>query len=59
MVIDDLEFSDVLMFLHDSQEFDEHFGDRSEQNLFLSFSFCVDDGFECVSQDIAFHHFVE
>ena len=56
MVINDFKLSNVVVFLHDSQEFDEDFGDGSEKNLFLSFSLSIDDSFECVSQDVNLNH---
>ena len=56
VVIDDLEFSDVVVFLHDFKEFKENFGDGSEKDLLLSFSFGIDDSLESVSKDIDFNH---
>ena len=56
MVINDFKLSNVVVLLHDSQEFDQNFGDWSEKNLLLSFSFSIDDCFECVSQDVDLNH---
>ena len=56
MVIDNLELSDIVVFLHNPQEFNEDLGNRSEENLFLAFSFSIDDGFKGISEDIDFHH---
>jgi hypothetical protein len=49
VVIDDLELTDVLVLLHDSQEFDQHLGDWSQLNLLLALAFSVDDGLESIS----------
>ena len=56
VVIDNLELSDIVVFLHNPQEFNEDLGDGSEEHLFLAFSFSIDDGFEGISEDIDFHH---
>ena len=56
MIVDDFELSDVLVFLHDAEEFDENFGDGPEKDLFFAFAFCVDDGLEGICQDIDLHH---
>ena len=56
VVIDNLELSDIVVFLHNPQEFNEDLRDGSEEHLFLAFSFGIDDGFEGISEDIDFHH---
>ena len=56
VVVDDLKLSDVVVFLHDPQEFNEDFGGRSKEHLLLSFSLSIDDGLEGISEDIDFNH---
>ena len=57
MVIDDLEFSDIAVLLHDFQESQKYFGRRSDYHLFLSLSFGVDDSLEAICQDVSSGHF--
>ena len=56
VVVDDLELSDVVVLLHDSEELDEHFGDWSQDDLLLALALSVDDCFKSVSQNVYFHH---
>ena len=58
VVIDDFELSDVVVFLHDAEEFDKDFGGGTEEDLFFAFAFSVDDCFEGVGEDVDFHHWI-
>lgn len=59
VVINNLKLSDILMLLHDSQEFDENLRDRSQEHLFLTLTFSVHNSFEGICQDVDLDHFVE
>ena len=48
VVIDDFEFTDVTVLLHNSEESQDDFGGGSDQNLFLALSFGIDDASEAV-----------
>ncbi len=56
MVIDNFKLSDVPMFLHDPEKFEEDFGSRSDNHLLLPFSLSIDDGLEAVSEDVGSCH---
>lgn len=43
VIIDDLELSNIVVFLHDSQEFYQDLWHRSEKYLLLTLSFCIDN----------------
>jgi len=57
VVVDDLELSDVVVPLHDAQEFEQDFGDWLEEDLLFAFPFGVHNASQCVSEDVYFHHF--
>ena len=59
VIINDLKLSNVVVFLHDSQEFEQDFRDGSKEYLFFALSFSIDDGSECVCEDVDFDHFVD
>lgn len=46
VIINNLELSDIVVFLHNPQEFEQDFGDRSEKDLFFALFLGVDYGFE-------------
>ena len=48
VIIDDFEFTNVTVLLHNSEESQDDFGGRSDQNLFLALSFSIDDGSKAV-----------
>ena len=56
VIIDDFKLSNIVVFLHDSQELDENLGGGSEEDLLLAFPFSIDDGFKGISEDINFDH---
>ena len=56
VVINDFELSDVVVLLHDSQEFEQDFRHGLEENLLFTFAFGIHDGLQGVSQDIDLHH---
>jgi hypothetical protein len=56
MIVNDLELSNITMFLHNSEELKKDFGGRSDDNLFFSFSFSIDYGFEAISKNISSGH---
>ena len=56
VVIDYLELSDVVVLLHDSQKFQQDFGNGLEKDLLFAFAFGIDDSFEGVCKDIDLHH---
>lgn len=43
VIINDLKLTDVVVLLHDTEEFNEDLGDRLQENLLLSFSLSVDN----------------
>jgi hypothetical protein len=43
VVIDDLKLTDVVVLLHDAEEFDQNLGDRLEDDLFFSLALGIDD----------------
>ena len=57
MIINDLKLSNVVVLLHDSQEFKENLWNGSEKDLFFSFSFSIYNSSECVGKDVDFDHF--
>lgn len=56
VIIDDFELSDVVVLLHDSQEFDENFGDWLEEDLLFALALGVDDCSQGVREDVDFNH---
>jgi hypothetical protein len=56
VVIDNLELSDVVVFLHDPQEFEQDLRDWSQKDLFFTFALGVDEGFKGISEDVDFDH---
>ena len=57
MVIDNFELSNVSTLLHKLQEFYNQTGDWSNQHLFLSFSFSVDDGTKTILENVYSDHY--
>ena len=57
VIIDDLKLTNVVVLLHDPEEFDQHLGHRLQQHLLLALALGVDDSAECVREDVYFHHF--
>ena len=57
VIIDDLKLTNVVVLLHDPEEFDQHLGHRLQQHLLLPLALGVDDRPECVREDVYFHHF--
>jgi len=58
VVIDDLELSDVVVPLHDSQKLEQDLGDGLQEDLLFAFAFSIDDASECVSKDIDLDHWL-
>lgn len=58
MVVDDFEFTNVTMFHHDSQKFDDDFGAWAQQNLAFATFLSVVDAFQGIGQNIHSHHCV-
>ena len=56
VIIDDLELSDVVVLLHDSQELDENLGDWLEEHLLHALALGVDDCSQGVREDVDFNH---
>lgn len=48
VIIDHFELTDVVVFLHDAEEFEEDLGDRLEEDLLFAFSLGIDDCFKGV-----------
>ena len=59
VVIDDLKLTDVVVLLHDPQEFQQYLWDRLEKDLLFAFTFGIDDSPEGVWENIDLNHFVE
>ena len=43
VVVDDLKLTNIVVLLHNPQEFDQDLGGGSQEHLFLSFSFSIDN----------------
>lgn len=56
VVIDDFEFANVTMFHHDSQELDDDFGARAEEDLTFATLFSVVNAFQGIGQYVHTHH---
>lgn len=56
MVINDFEFTNVTMFHHYSQELDDDFGARTEEDLTLATLFSVVNAFQGIGQYVHTHH---
>lgn len=56
VIIDDFELSDVVVLLHDSQEFDENFGGWLQEDLLFAFALRIDDCSQGIRKDVDFHH---
>ena len=56
VIIDDLELSDVVVLLHDSQEFDENLGGWLQEDLLFALALGVDDCSQGVRKDVDFNH---
>lgn len=59
VVIDDLELSDVVVLLHDFEEFEEHLWAGLQKDLLLSLSLGVDDCLKGICENVDFDHFVD
>ena len=51
MIVDNLEFANVAMLLHDAQELDDDLGRRTDKNLALATSLGIDNAVEAVVED--------
>ncbi len=56
VVVDDLELTDVVVLLHDPQEFDEHLRNRLQQHLLLSLALSVHNAPQGVRKDVDLNH---
>lgn len=56
VVVDDFELTNVVVLLHDSQEFDQDLGGGSEEHLLLSFSLSIDNSSQSISQNVNSNH---
>ena len=56
VVIDDFELTNVVVLLHDSQEFDQDLGGRSKEDLLLSLLLSIDDSLQSISQNVNSNH---
>jgi hypothetical protein len=59
VIVNDLKLTDVVVLLHDTEEFDKNLGDRLQENLLLSFSLSIDNSSKSIRQDVDLNHFVD
>lgn len=59
VIINDLKFSNVVVLLHNPQEFNQDLGDRLQEHLLLSLALCIDDRAKGVWEDVDLDHFVD
>lgn len=59
VIVDDLKLTDVVVLLHDTEEFDKNLGGRLQENLLLSFSLSIDNSSKSIRQDVDLNHFVD
>jgi hypothetical protein len=59
VIINDLKLTDVVVLLHDAEEFDKNLWNRLQKNLLLSFSLSVDNSSKSIRQYVDLYHFVD